>query len=141
VDDQVQTAADARATLVEGAQDFERVSGAVVSGQSGLGSGARRNQPHLRIDGSVQDNAHQSRSGINRPEEVGTWCGGIRAAGAGRRKAEEGDKQLRGELTRIVEETTAGNPMSAVPWTNKSTQAIAAELTQRGHAISERTVA
>jgi len=67
--------------------------------------------------------------------------GKIRAAGAGRRKAEEVDKQLRGELTRIVEETTAGNPMSAVRWTNKSTEAIAAELTQRGHAISERTVA
>lgn len=67
--------------------------------------------------------------------------GKIRAAGAGRRKVEEADKQVRGELTRIVEETTAGNPMSAVRWTNKSTEAIAVELTRRGHPISERTVA
>jgi Rhodopirellula transposase DDE domain len=67
--------------------------------------------------------------------------GRIRAAGAGRRKVEEADKQLRAELTRIVEETTAGNPMSAVRWTNKSTEAMAAELTGRGHPISERTVA
>jgi hypothetical protein len=67
--------------------------------------------------------------------------GRIRAAGAGRRKVEEVDQQLRAELTRIVEETTAGDPMSALRWTNKSTEAIAAELTRRGHAISERTVA
>jgi Rhodopirellula transposase DDE domain len=65
----------------------------------------------------------------------------IRAAGAGRRKVEEADKQLRAELTRIVEETTAGDPMSALRWTNKSTEGIAAELTRRGHPISERTVA
>ena len=67
--------------------------------------------------------------------------GRIRAAGAGRRKVEEADKQLRAELTGIVEETTAGDPMSAVRWTNKSTQAIAAELTQRGHPVSDKTVA
>jgi hypothetical protein len=65
----------------------------------------------------------------------------IRATGAGRRKVEEADKQLRAELTQIVEETTAGNPMSALRWTNKSTEAIAMELTRRGHPISDRTVA
>jgi predicted transcriptional regulator len=67
--------------------------------------------------------------------------GRIRAAEVGRRKVEEADKQLRAELTRIVEETTAGNPRSALRWTNKSTEAIAAELTRRGHPISERTAA
>ena len=65
----------------------------------------------------------------------------IRATGAGRRKVEEADKQLRAELTQIVEKTTAGNPMSALRWTNKSTEAIAMELTRRGHPISDRTVA
>jgi hypothetical protein len=67
--------------------------------------------------------------------------GRIRAAGAGRRRVEEADKQLRAELTRIVEQTTAGDPMSAVRWTNKSTEAIAAELTRRGHPVSDKTVA
>ena len=65
----------------------------------------------------------------------------IRAVGAGRKRVEEADKKLRAELTRNVEQTTAGNPMSALRWTNKSTKAIAAELTRRGHPISERTVA
>jgi Rhodopirellula transposase DDE domain len=67
--------------------------------------------------------------------------GRIRAAGAGRRKVEEADKQLGAELARIVEETTAGDPMSAVRWTNKSTEALAEELTRRGHPVSDKTVA
>jgi transposase len=67
--------------------------------------------------------------------------GGIRAAGAGRKKVEEADRQLQAELTQIVEETTAGDPMSAVRWTNKSTKAIASELTRRGHPLSDKTVA
>jgi Rhodopirellula transposase DDE domain len=74
--------------------------------------------------------------------KLGPGAGGrIRAAGAGRRKVEDADQQLRAELTRIVEETTAGDPMSALRWTNKSTQAMAEELTRRGHPISDRTVA
>jgi Rhodopirellula transposase DDE domain len=67
--------------------------------------------------------------------------GRIRAAGAGRRRVEETDQQLRAELTRIVEETTAGDPMSALRWTNKSTEAIAGELSRRGHPVSDKTVA
>jgi hypothetical protein len=67
--------------------------------------------------------------------------GRIRQVGAGRRKVEEGDKQLRRELAYILEETTAGDPMSALRWTNKSTQSIAEELTRRGHPVSDKTVA
>src|SRR5215831_3504548 len=67
--------------------------------------------------------------------------GRIRAAGAGRKRAEVADKQLPGELTRILEETTAGDPMSALRWTNKSTEAMAEELTRRGHTVSDRTIA
>lgn len=67
--------------------------------------------------------------------------GRIRAPGAGRKGAEEVDRELRKELQRILEETTAGNPMSALRWTNKSTEAMAEELTRRGHPVSDRTVA
>ena len=65
----------------------------------------------------------------------------IRAAGAGRKKVEEADWRLKEELTRIVEETTAGDPMSALRWTNQSTQSMAEELTRRGHPVSDKTVA
>src|SRR3984893_4423221 len=67
--------------------------------------------------------------------------GRIREAGAGRRKVEQEDEQIRRELKRIVEQSTAGDPMSALRWTNKSTQSIAEELTRRGHPVSDKTVA
>jgi hypothetical protein len=44
------------------------------------------------------------------------------------------------ELTRILEETTAGDPMSLLKWTSKSTRAIAEEVTRRGYPISAGTV-
>jgi len=64
----------------------------------------------------------------------------IRAAGGGRRRIEERDPELQRALERIMEETTAGDPMSAIRWTCKSTTRIAEELTKQGHAISQRSV-
>jgi Rhodopirellula transposase DDE domain len=65
----------------------------------------------------------------------------IREAGAGRKKVEQEDQRIREELKQIVEQSTAGDPMSALLWTNQSTQSIAEELTQRGHPVSDKTVA
>lgn len=64
-----------------------------------------------------------------------------RHPGPGATVAEEVDKQLRKELQRILEETTAANPMSALRWTNKSTEAMAEELSRQRHPGSDRTVA
>jgi hypothetical protein len=65
----------------------------------------------------------------------------IREVGAGRKKVEQEDDKLREELKQIVEQSTAGDPMSALRWTNQATQAIAEELTRRGHPVSDKTVA
>src|ERR1700746_1705503 len=65
----------------------------------------------------------------------------IREAGPGRKKVEQEDQRIREELKQIVEQSTAGDPMSALLWTNQSTQSIAEELTQRGHPVSDKTVA
>ena len=79
---------------------------------------------------------------LTRRRKLEPGAGGrIRAAGAGGKRAEEADKQLGEELTRILEETTAADPMSALRWTNQSTRAMAEKLTRRGHAVSDRTVA
>jgi Rhodopirellula transposase DDE domain len=67
--------------------------------------------------------------------------GRIREAGGGRKKVEEADPGLQAQLGKILEETSAGDPMSALRWTNKSTEAMAEELTRRGHAVSDKTVA
>lgn len=64
----------------------------------------------------------------------------IRAPGGGRKKIEERDPELQSALGRIMEETTAGDPMSAIRWTCKSTTRIAEELTKRGNPISQRSV-
>ena len=67
--------------------------------------------------------------------------GQIREAGGGRKKVEDSDPGLQVELGKILEETSAGDPMSALRWTNKSTEAMAEELTRRGHPVSDKTVA
>ena len=67
--------------------------------------------------------------------------GGIRRPGGGRKRVEEVDPRVVGELTRILEESTAGDPMSLLKWTSKSTRAIAEELRGGGVDISWVTVA
>jgi hypothetical protein len=65
----------------------------------------------------------------------------IRRSGGGRKRVEEVDSRVRREITRILEESTAGDPMSLLKWTSKSTRTIAEELTRRGHPVSWVTVA
>ena len=67
--------------------------------------------------------------------------GRIREGGGGRKKVEEADPGLQAQLGKILEETAAGDPMSALRWTNKSTEAMAEELTRQGHPVSDKTVA
>jgi hypothetical protein len=44
-------------------------------------------------------------------------------------------------LRRLLDDTTAGDPMNAVKWTARSTRSLAEALSRRGHAVTERTVA
>lgn len=64
----------------------------------------------------------------------------IRRPGGGRKKVEEIDPRFTRALERIMEENTAGDPMSLLRWTNKSTARIAEELTRQGHSASDETV-
>src|SRR3990172_425360 len=63
----------------------------------------------------------------------------IRQPGAGRPRLEHDDPQLDPALRGIVEETTAGDPMSLLRWTSKSTPRLAEELTRQGHPVSAPT--
>jgi len=67
--------------------------------------------------------------------------GRSRQRGGGRRTVEEANPALRRQLRRIVEETTAGDPMSLLRWTSKSTRAIADELTRLGYPMTWVTAA
>ena len=64
----------------------------------------------------------------------------VRQPGGGRKKVEQSDPELPRYLKTIVEETTAGDPMSPLRWTSKSTRTIAEELSRAGHPISSVTV-
>ena len=66
--------------------------------------------------------------------------GRIRQVGGGRKPLEESDPQLSHLLRRIMDETTAGDPMSLLKWTSKSTYQIRDELQRRGHPVSEDTI-
>jgi len=65
----------------------------------------------------------------------------VRRSGAGRRLVEETDQKMVKALEGIVAESTAGDPMSELRWTMRTTRSMAEELKRRGHAVSYRTVA
>ena len=67
--------------------------------------------------------------------------GNVRQPGGGRKKVGESDPGLLVQLKAIVEETTAGDPMSPLRWTSKATRTMAEELTRSGHPVSSVTVA
>ena len=66
--------------------------------------------------------------------------GRVRRPGGGRKRVEVGAPGLRRHLERILDETTAGDPMSPLKWTSKSTYRLAAELTRLGHPVDADTV-
>src|SRR5438045_9797852 len=66
--------------------------------------------------------------------------GRVRAVGGGRKPVEAHDPGVLSAMRKILEETTGGDPMSPLIWTNKSTTRIAEELTAKGHPVSQRTV-
>lgn len=94
-----------------------------------------------RLTGYSRTTITKAVAELEAPGPLRRPTGGIRAAGAGRKRVEEINRPLRTQLTRIVEETTAGDPMNALRWTSKSTRAIADALGRQGHPLSDKTVA
>ena len=67
--------------------------------------------------------------------------GRVREVGGGRKRIEQVDPAVSDLLRKILAETTAGDPMSLLRWTSKSTRTMAEELTRLGHPITWVTVA
>ena len=65
----------------------------------------------------------------------------IRRKGAGRKRTVDKDPGLRGDLDRLVDPATRGDPESPLRWTCKSVRILAEELRREGHAVSYQTVA
>src|SRR5713101_868156 len=67
--------------------------------------------------------------------------GRVRRVGGGRKKIEGVDPGVPDLLAKILEETTAGDPMSQLRWTSKSIRTLAEELTRLGHPVTWVTIA
>ena len=63
-----------------------------------------------------------------------------RRGGSGRPRTEDADPELLQALEAIMAENTAGDPMTLLLWTSKSTRTIATNLKARGHSVSHTTV-
>jgi len=64
----------------------------------------------------------------------------IRRPGGGRPARTTTDRALLGDLQRLVDPATRGDPMSPLLWTCKSTRNLAETLTSMGHEVSHQTV-
>jgi len=66
--------------------------------------------------------------------------GRTRKPGGGRKRLELSDPGLTAALEKIMDENTAGDPMSLLRWTNKTAERIAHELTGMGHPVGADSV-
>ena len=65
----------------------------------------------------------------------------LRKEGGGRKKITEKNPGIKNEIQSILEENTAGDPMSDIKWTNKSVRNIANEVNSPKKRIGKDTVA
>ncbi len=73
--------------------------------------------------------------------EKALWYGRVRREGGGRKKQIAKDPALVGDLERLVESSTRGDPENPLLWSSKSTGHIADALNRDGHRASDRLVA
>ncbi|MGH3276684.1 MAG: ISAzo13 family transposase [Streptosporangiaceae bacterium] len=93
-----------------------------------------------RVTGISRTTIHRGLADLEADPEGGAPSR-VRAAGGGRKKAEESNPELLDALDALIEPETRGDPESALRWTTKSTRNLADELTGMGHDISHAAVA
>src|SRR6266581_9416921 len=73
-------------------------------------------------------------------EETTISPGRLRRVGGGRKKTVTKDLSLDGDLERLIEPVTRGDPESPLRWTCKSVRKLASELKRQGHQVSHQLV-
>lgn len=84
---------------------------------------------------TIRKGIREIKSGTNIKKE-----GRLRKKGGGRKNIVEKNPEVKKDIENIHEENTAGDPMSKLKWTNKSTYTIANELKNKNQIVSEDTV-
>jgi hypothetical protein len=111
-------------------------------GEKALGLGRGGISDLARLTGMSKPTIAKGIAELTKPGRLGAVeRERIRKAGGGRKTVEVEHPEIARALRAIVEETTAGDPMSMLKWTNKSTRSIAEELTRRGYPMTWVTAA
>ena len=84
---------------------------------------------------TIRKGIREIKSGTNIKKE-----GRLRKEGGGRKQIVNKHPSIQKDIEDILEENTAGDPMSKLKWTNKSTYTITSVLNRKGQKVSEDTV-
>jgi len=93
-----------------------------------------------KLTGKAMDTIRKGIREIKSEENIKSKIGRLRKKGGGRKKIADKNPEIKKEIEYILEENTAGDPMSKLKWTNKSTYTIADELKDKNKNISEDSV-
>jgi hypothetical protein len=93
-----------------------------------------------KLTGKAMDTIRKGIREIKSEENIKSKIGRLRKKGGGRKKIVDKNPEVKKEIENILEENTAGDPMSKLKWTNKSTYTIADELKNKNNDISEDSV-
>src|SRR3989344_4308386 len=93
-----------------------------------------------KLTGRAIDTIRKGIKEIKSGENIKSKIGRLRKRGGGRKKITDKNPEIRKEIENILEENTAGDPMTKLKWTNKSTYTIADELKNKSKYISEDTI-
>ena len=93
-----------------------------------------------KLTGRAMDTIRKGIKEIKSGKNIKSETGRLRKKGGGRKNITEKNPEIKKEIEYILEENTAGDPMSKLKWTNKSTYTIADELKDKNKNISEDSV-
>jgi hypothetical protein len=91
-----------------------------------------------RATGISEDTIGRGKRELQDGERLG--AGRVRREGAGRPRLTETDPSVLGDLERLVDPDTRGDPESPLRWSSKSLGKLAGALVEAGHQISDRSV-
>ena len=102
-----------------------------IFGRGGIAAAAR-------ACGLAENTVRKGLAELDDPEPL--EAGRVRAPGAGRKSAVDGDPELLDALRALVEADTRGDPERVLLWTSKSLRNLAEELAVQGHRVGKDLV-
>src|SRR4051794_1200016 len=119
-----------RSSLNERGRRLHAAAEAVSAGHGGIAAASRATKVARSTIGR----------GLKDLKEPGSLTGQVRRKGAGRPTVTARDATLLGDLERLLEAATMGDPMRPLRWVSKSHEKLATALRGMGHKVSASTI-